>query len=82
MRSTERETSIMNAREVAEQISRDATCAKGEFNQRVLSIIPYLTEHADEIRGLRAIIDKAKYFIERGDERMALIILSENHPNG
>jgi hypothetical protein len=33
--------------EIAEQIARDASCAQGEFGQRVLSIIPYLTEVCD-----------------------------------
>jgi hypothetical protein len=33
--------------EIAEQIARDASCAQGEFNQRVLSIIPYLTDVCD-----------------------------------
>jgi hypothetical protein len=33
--------------EIAEQIARDASCAQGEFGQRVLSIIPYLTDVCD-----------------------------------
>ena len=37
-------------REIAEQIARDASCAQGEFHQRVNAIIPYL----DEIRYLRS----------------------------
>lgn len=43
----------MKAFEIAEQIARDASCAQGEFNARVLAIIPYLTEHTDEIERLR-----------------------------
>ena len=44
----------MEARLIAEHIARDATCAQGEFHERVLSIIPYLTEATDEIARLRA----------------------------
>lgn len=44
----------MRAFELAECIARDATCAQGEFNQRVLAIIPYLTGPLDEIERLRA----------------------------
>lgn len=43
----------MNAREIAECIARDTTCAQGEFHARVNSIIPYLTEYAAEIERLR-----------------------------
>jgi hypothetical protein len=56
----------MNHIEVAEQIARDASCAQGEFNQRVLAIIPYLTEYSDEIRRLR--VAARKFLDEQTDE--------------
>lgn len=46
--------------ELAECIARDASCAQGEFNQRVLSIIPYLTGQADETERLRAELSEAR----------------------
>lgn len=52
----------MNAFEVAEQIARDATCDQGEFNARVLSIIPYLTEHADEMDRLHTALRRIRNF--------------------
>lgn len=50
----------MKAFEIAEQIARDASCAQGEFGSRVLSIIPYLTEHTDEIERLTAALIKMR----------------------
>lgn len=34
----------MTAREIAEQIARDTSCAQGEFHQRVNAILPYLND--------------------------------------
>lgn len=46
----------MKAFELAECIARDTSCAQGEFNQRVLSVIPYLTGPIDENERLRTAI--------------------------
>lgn len=51
--------------QVAEQIARDGGCAQGEFNARVLSIIPYLTEHFDEIASLRSKLAEAESEVEK-----------------
>jgi hypothetical protein len=44
--------------EIAEQIARDTSCAQGEFNHRVLSIIPYLTDICDENKMMRAALQR------------------------
>lgn len=46
----------MKAFELAECIARDASCAQGEFNGRVLSIVPYLSGPDEEIARLRTAI--------------------------
>jgi hypothetical protein len=58
---------MARAFEVAEHIARDATCAQGEFGQRVLATIPYLTELTDEIERLRAIVRDACEVLRRYD---------------
>lgn len=43
------------AREVAEQIAGDSSCAQGEFHQRVNAILPYLAKIERQREALEAV---------------------------
>jgi hypothetical protein len=68
--------------EIAEQIARDSSCAQGQFNERVLAIIPYLAEQAAEIERLRAALDIARsglLKIERQSEEARAALTKTAH---